>query len=116
MHSCSTGALLHVQVQNLTEEVAALEDENRRLSEVIQADQPHNEELLLHVKELQNVSTPPPPPNPLPLPPPGRPNTYIIISRLCFTIHWSLHSCIPVVDGTDDSTLVTVGLNMLHQC
>lgn len=40
---------------HLTEEVAALEDENRRLSEVIQADQPNNEELLLHVKELQHV-------------------------------------------------------------
>lgn len=39
----------------MTEEVAALEDENRRLSEVIQADQPNNEELLLHVKELQHV-------------------------------------------------------------
>lgn len=47
-----------LQAQNLTEEVAALEDENRRLSEVIQADQPHNEELLLHVKELQHVSPP----------------------------------------------------------
>ena len=47
-----------MQVSNLTQEVAALEDENRRLSEVIQADQPHNEELLLHVKELQHVSCP----------------------------------------------------------
>ena len=45
-----------MQVQRLSEEVAAVEDENRRLSEVIQADQPHNEELLLHVKELQHVS------------------------------------------------------------
>lgn len=44
-----------LQVQSLSEEVAALEDENGRLSEVIQADQPHNEELLLHVKELQHV-------------------------------------------------------------
>ena len=44
-----------MQVGHLTEEVAALEDENRRLSEVIQTDQPHNEELLLHVKELQHV-------------------------------------------------------------
>ncbi len=44
------------QVSHLTEEVAALEDENRRLSEVIQAESPHTEELLLHVKELQHVS------------------------------------------------------------
>lgn len=40
----------------MTEEMAALEDENRRLSEVIQAESPHTEELLLHVKELQHVS------------------------------------------------------------
>lgn len=36
--------------------MAALEDENQRLSEVIQAESPHTEELLLHVKELQHVS------------------------------------------------------------
>lgn len=35
--------------------MAALEDENQRLSEVIQAESPHTEELLLHVKELQHV-------------------------------------------------------------
>ena len=67
------GALLNLQVQNLTEEVAALEDENRRLSEVIQTDQPHNEELLLHVKELQHVRPPPPPPPHPPPPPPSPP-------------------------------------------
>lgn len=44
-----------VQVRNLTEEMAALEAENGRLTEVITAEQPHNEELLMHVKELQHV-------------------------------------------------------------
>ncbi|KAL0030805.1 hypothetical protein WJX77_007386 [Trebouxia sp. C0004] len=48
---------LQQQVSHLTEEVAALEDENRRLSEVIQAESPHTEELLLHVKELQHEVT-----------------------------------------------------------
>ena len=46
-----------VQVRSLTQEMGALEDENARLAEVISAEQPHNEELLLHVKELQHVST-----------------------------------------------------------
>lgn len=45
-----------MQVRNLTEELEALEEENARLTEVITAEQPHNEELLLHVKELQHVS------------------------------------------------------------
>lgn len=44
-----------MQVRNLTEELAAVEAENGRLTEVITAEQPHNEELLLHVKELQHV-------------------------------------------------------------
>ncbi|KAA6429984.1 MAG: DAZ interacting 1-like [Trebouxia sp. A1-2] len=48
---------LQQQVTHLTEEVAALEDENQRLSEVIQAESPHTEELLLHVKELQHEVT-----------------------------------------------------------
>ena len=44
-----------IQVRDLTEDMAALEAENGRLTEVINAEQPHNEELLLHVKELQHV-------------------------------------------------------------
>ena len=54
--ACSKFVKSLTQVSHLTEEVAALEDENRRLSEVIQAESPHTEELLLHVKELQHVS------------------------------------------------------------
>ena len=54
--ACSNFVKCLMQVTHLTEEVAALEDENRRLSEVIQAESPHTEELLLHVKELQHVS------------------------------------------------------------
>ena len=54
--ACSNCVDCPTQVSHLTEEVAALEDENRRLSEVIQAESPHTEELLLHVKELQHVS------------------------------------------------------------
>ncbi len=54
--ACSNCVKCLTQVSHLTEEVAALEDENRRLSEVIQAESPHTEELLLHVKELQHVS------------------------------------------------------------
>ncbi len=54
--ACSNCVKCLTQVTHLTEEVAALEDENRRLSEVIQAESPHTEELLLHVKELQHVS------------------------------------------------------------
>ena len=46
---------LLTQVRDLTEDMAALEAENERLTEVINAEQPHNEELLLHVKELQHV-------------------------------------------------------------
>ena len=45
-----------MQVRNLTQEMAASEAENERLHEVIIAEQPHSEELLLHVKELQHVS------------------------------------------------------------
>ena len=45
-----------MQVRNLTQEMAASEAENERLTDVINAAEPHSEELLLHVKELQHVS------------------------------------------------------------